>query len=83
MVLGFAARSIIVASTAAIVGVVASGIIAGVLLGWGLFCLGQKIVEVTADKEEIVVVTKLPFAECLKKARKQLVNEAERNVREI
>ena len=36
-----------------------------------------------AEKEDIWVSTKLTFKECLKKARKKLVNQAEEKVREI
>lgn len=67
VVAGFAARNIIVSTVAATAGLAVSGIVAGALLGWGLFCLGEHIM---ADKEDIWVSTKLTFKECLKKARK-------------
>jgi len=77
---GFAARNIIVSTVTATAGLAASGIVAGALLGWGLFCLGEHIM---ADKEDIWVSTKKTFKECLKKARKKLVKQAEEKVREI
>ena len=49
-------------------------------VGMGLICLGM---HVKADKEYIIVSTKLPFKECLKMARNQLVNQAEEKVRDI